>query len=234
MVSRDSNRVRSNGPVVAVGGGRIDAGQLRRLGAMFPVVAVDSGADAATAHGIAPQLITGDFDSISSLDDFPADIQVPTPDQNFTDFSKALLLIDAPLVIGLGFLGRRLDHTLATTNTLAGSPLPVVLLDRYDAVFFCHGPLALELQQGDRLSIWPLREQGFEGSEGLQWPLDGLTFTPGGRVGTSNRVAAENGRVDLRPSPGGSGYFVILDASRISEAVAALVPHLEGVIPDRA
>lgn len=219
---------------MAVGGGRVDAAQLQRLGALFPVVAVDSGADALKTHGLAPELITGDFDSIASLDAFPRDIQVETPDQNHTDFSKALMRIDAPLVIGLGFLGRRLDHTLATTSSLAKAPLPVILLDQYDTVFFCHGALALELRQGDRVSIYPLREQAFEQSTGLEWPLNGLTLSPGERVGTSNRVAAKNGRVDLRPSPGGSGYFVILDSANIQPAVAAVAPHLEGVVPPLA
>ena len=212
-------------PVVLAGGGRLEASQLAALGGEFPVVAVDGGADAVAAAGLSPAFIAGDLDSISNPGGFGGTRVVETPDQDRTDFSKALALVDAPLVIGLGMLGRRLDHTLAATDTLArAGPRPVVLLDRHDAVFYSRGAVSLGLEAGDRVSVWPLHDQAFAGSKGLVWPLDGVSLRPGVRVGTSNRVAAGDGRVEIVPEGDGSGYLVIVAAGRAAAAVAALAP----------
>ena len=173
-----ADRLSSKTPVVLVGGGRLEEGQLKALGSAYPVVAADGGADAAAAAGLEPALVAGDLDSISDPANFPESRVVPVPDEDRTDFAKALDLVDAPLVIGLGFLGKRLDHTLAATGTLAeigagtGAP-PIVLLDAFDAVFFARRPVTLGLAAGDRVSVWPLHGQGFTGSTGLVWPLDG-------------------------------------------------------------
>ena len=233
-----ADRLSSKTPVVLVGGGRLDNGQLKALGGAFPVAAADGGADAAAAAGLEPALVAGDLDSISDPASFPNSRVVETPDEDRTDFAKALDLIDAPLVIGLGFLGRRLDHTLAATGTLAeagagarsGAGVPVVLLDRHDAVFFARGQVSLALAAGDRVSVWPLHGQGFTGSAGLVWPLDGLFLQPGGMTGTSNRVVEGDGRVEITPEEDGSGYLVILDAGRAEAAVKAVAPDWAGLV----
>ena len=212
-------------PVVLVGGGRLDEAQLKALGSGFPVAAADSGADAAARAGLEPALVAGDFDSISATENFPGSRVVPAPDQDRTDFAKVLGLVEAPLVLGLGLLGRRLDHTLAAAGVIAAAaPRPIVLLDRYDAVFFAGGTVSLALEAGDRVSIWPLQSQAFAGSKGLEWPLDGLLLEPGGRMGVSNRVADGAGGVEIVPEEGGGGYLVILEAGRAAAAVGAVAP----------
>jgi thiamine pyrophosphokinase len=231
MTDKDSMLI-SDRPVIIVGGGRVDHGQLKALGAEFPVVAADSGADTVVEAGLTPRLVAGDFDSISSPENFPDSAVIPTPDQDQTDFAKALDLINAPLIIGLGFLGRRLDHTLATTSTLASSQsVPVVLLDRYDAVFYADAPVALDLEPGDRVSIWPVHGQGFTASTGLEWPLDGLFMQPGSVIGTSNRVRADlvdGAGVTITPGDGGSGYLVIVAAERLPAVIGAVCPEWAG------
>ena len=218
-------------PVVLVGGGRLDEAQLKALGGAWPVAAADGGADAAARAGLKPVLVAGDFDSISSPQLFSGSRVVEVPDQDRTDFAKALDLIEAPLVIGLGLLGKRLDHTLAATNTLSrAGGRPVVLLDKRDAVLFSRGAVAMDLEPGDRVSVWPLQGQSFAGSKGLVWPLDGLHLEPAALTGTSNRVAEGDGRVEIVPSDGGSGYLVILDAGRVASAVGAVAPAWEGPV----
>ena len=219
-------------PAVLVGGGRLDAAQLKALGGTWPVVAADGGADAAARAGLRPALVAGDFDSISSPQLFSGSRVVELRDQDRTDFAKALDLTDAPLVIGLGLLGKRLDHTLAATNTLAlAGGRAVVLLDRRDAVFFARGAVTLDLEPGDRVSVWPLQGQSFAGSKGLVWPLDGLRLEPAGMTGTSNRVAEGGGRVEIVPEDGGGGgYLVILDSGRLAAAVGAVAPAWEGAV----
>ena len=224
-IYRGMRMLKFNTPVLLVGGGRIDTAQLARFGETLPLVAADSGADIARSCGIEPVAVIGDMDSISSTDAYPSSQVLVTPDQDKTDFDKALAGLDAPLVLGLGFLGKRLDHTLAAINTLAKhDPRPIVLLDRHDAVIFCRSGVDLHLVIGDRFSIWPLSRQAFVSSSGLEWPLDGLVMHAGGQIGTSNRVAGNAGRVEIAAGEG-EGYLVIVDSGRLEAVLNAVAPQ---------
>ncbi len=219
-------------PVLLIGGGRVDTSQIIQFGEIFPLVAADSGADVARSCGIEPVAVIGDMDSISSPEAYPSSQIMLTPDQARTDFDKTLSAVQAPLVLGLGFLGRRLDHTLAAMNTLARHhPRPVILLDQYDAVIFCRGDISLDLASGDRVSIWPMEGQLFKGSEGLKWSLEGLSMRPGGQIGTSNHVATADGRVVIE-SGEGDGYLIMLESTSLAALVGCVAPaweeHIKG------
>lgn len=221
-------------PVVLIGGGRVDTGQIIRYGEQFPLVAADSGADAARSCGVEPVAVIGDMDSISSPDSYPSSQIMPTPDQSRTDFDKALAMIQSPLVLGLGFLGRRLDHTLAAMNSLARHhPQPVILLDRYDAVIFCKGDISLDLSPGERVSVWPMEGQGFASSTGLEWPLDGLSMSPGGQIGTSNKVAPGDGRVVIKTDEG-DGYLIMINSTSLAALIKSMAPQWSSDFPDQA
>ena len=215
-------------PLVLVGGGEIDGPRLRAWGGIYPVIAVDSGADQARAHGVEPVVITGDMDSISSPDAFPQSRILPTPDQDRTDFDKALSLVEAPLILCLGFLGRRFDHALAAINTMARSGKDrMVLIGPHDAMIFRRGDVALELEAETRVSIWPMGEQDFLSSDGLEWPLDGLKLAPGGKIGTSNRVAEGQGAIRITAAADGGGYFVIVPADQAGQLIKAIAPDID-------
>jgi thiamine pyrophosphokinase len=52
-------------------------------------------------------------------------------------------------------------------------------------MFLCPPSLSLPLAEGCRISLFPMG--AVEGaSDGLRWPIGGMTFSPDGRVGTSN------------------------------------------------
>ncbi|XP_062610904.1 thiamin pyrophosphokinase 1-like, partial [Saccostrea cucullata] len=81
------------------------------------------------AHAFLPDLITGDFDSIQeSVKKFYEEKGVeimPTPDQNYTDFTKAIMEIgkrqkDKQIdnIYVYGSFDGRLDHVFANVNTL--------------------------------------------------------------------------------------------------------------------
>ena len=216
-------------PVILVGGGRLDTKHLCALASCFAVVGVDSGADTVAALGIEPVLITGDFDSIACVDNFAQDRIIPTPDQGQTDFAKALSCLTAPVIIGLGFLGRRLDHTLGAVHVLANTDKAVVLVDRYDTVFFSRDAITLALKEGDRVSIWPLMQQRFIGSQGLEWPLDGLEMNPKDAIGTSNKVVSHDGIVKIIPDEG-SGYLVIVGSECLASVLDVVAPEWSGQI----
>ena len=176
--------------VTLVGGGPVGAAALARARGFAPrIVAADSGAGRLLRLGVLPEAVIGDMDSISPAT--RARLQgrlFPIAEQETTDFDKALRLIAAPFVLGLGFAGARLDHSLAVLNGLLRHPdRRCLILGPQDVTFLCPPDLRLDLPPGTRLSLFPMgRVTG--SSTGLRWPIDGLDFAPDGMIGTSNEV----------------------------------------------
>jgi thiamine pyrophosphokinase len=199
---------RSDVPVCLVGGGEIGPDDMRKALALAPeVVAADGGAAASLRVGVMPAAVVGDFDSLDAETRarLPADRLHVISEQESTDFDKALRSVAAPLVIGLGFLGARLDHQLAALTTLAAHPdRACLLLGPEEVVLLLPPDLAVDTAPGDRVSIYPLLPVTGR-SEGLRWPIDGLKLAPDGRIGTSNRAT---GPVRLTmDAPGALGMF---------------------------
>ncbi|MFV1496504.1 thiamine diphosphokinase [Phaeobacter sp. JH20_02] len=207
-------------PVTLVGAGAVDPGDLEAALALAPVlVAADGGAAHVLAAGHRPVAVIGDLDSLSA--DVQAQLAPGTlhhvAEQTTTDFDKALRAISAPVVLGVGFLGGRIDHQLAGFNTLMQPhPSPCVLLGPQEVVFHLRGEIALPLVAGEVVSLFPMqRVSGW--SEGLEWPIEGLQLDPMARVGTSNRAT---GPVRIRAD--GPGLLVILPRARLGVVVGAL------------
>lgn len=212
--------VNSSETVTLVGGAKLDKATAQRALALAPrVVAADGGADAALALGLRPEAVIGDFDSISkaSRGALPASALHRIDEQDSTDFDKCLRNIKAPLVIGVGFSGDRLDHQLACYNTLVRHPARrCLLLGREELVFLAPPSCRLPLEDGTTVSLFPMG--AVEGhSEGLEWEIGGLSFAPDGRIGTSNRA---RGPVHL--SVTSPKMLVILPEHRLEPVVEAL------------
>lgn len=171
--------------VTLIGGGPVTGAMLETALARAPrLVAADGGYDRAVALGRRPEAVVGDLDSVS-----PAGraVAIHDPNQDTTDFQKALARIRAPFVVGVGFLGGRMDHGLAALSAL---PEGVVLLGEADVAFRAPPALRLDLPAGTRVSLFPLGPARGK-SEGLEWPIDGLDFAPDARIGTSNRATGQ-------------------------------------------
>lgn len=184
--------------VTVIGGGAVGALDLRLAMAVAPtLVAADGGADRALALGEAPDWVIGDMDSMSDAARriIPDGRIVEVAEQDSTDFAKCLKRIAAPFVMAVGFSGLRLDHTLAALTSMAAIVRPLVLmLTTEDVIFVAPPRLTLPLMPGTRVSLFPMgAARGV--STGLEWPIEGIEFAPGSRVGTSNRA---NGLVTLR------------------------------------
>lgn len=214
--------VRSANPVTLVGGSDLlgaDLNEALMVGSML--VAADGGAATVLSLGHLPDAVIGDFDSLE--DDvrkrIPRDRLHHVPEQETTDFDKALRHIAAPLVLAVGFTGRRVDHELATYNSLIrNSDRRTIVIGEHDICFHLPAELKLELIAGTRVSLFPLaRMRCF--SSGLTWPTAGLVFDPTGRVGTSNIAASDI--VVLRPEA--RGMLVILPRSALGPAVRSLL-----------
>lgn len=191
-------RIRHDRGVTVIGGGAVAPADLEQALAVAPLlVAADGGADRALSLGQPPDWVIGDMDSISAPARrlIPAERVLEISEQDSTDFAKCLGRIDAPLIMTVGFAGLRLDHTLAALTVMARPHgARVVMLAPEDVVMLCPPRLTLPLMPGTRVSLFPMGPARGT-SQGLEWPIDGIDFAPGGRVGTSNRAL---GLVSLR------------------------------------
>ncbi|MEL6533400.1 MAG: thiamine diphosphokinase [Pseudomonadota bacterium] len=208
--------------VTLLGGGELREGDLEwALNRAPTLVAADGGADVALLHGREPAAVIGDLDSLSpsAREIIKSDNIHHIPEQLSTDFEKAWRSIEAPAILALGFTGGRLDHELATLCALLEpGRSPCFVIGAEDVIFHAPRRLDLSLNLGDRVSLVPLRAvQGR--SKGLEWPIDGLDFAPGLRIGTSNRATRE--RVELQFS--GPGMLVVLARGACDAAIKAVL-----------
>ncbi|MFO1142940.1 MAG: thiamine diphosphokinase [Amaricoccus sp.] len=219
--ARTRTLYRAAGPVTLVGGGPVAPGQLAAALALAPeAIGADGGGDVPLPEGFRFRAVIGDMDSLRD----PAALEragVPVhrlAEQDSTDLEKCLYSVEAPLFVGLGFLGGRLDHHLAAVNALAKNPgRAVVLMGGGEICFLCPRRFAIDLPAGTPVSFFPMAPVRGIASRGLRWPIDGIAFAPDGRVGTSN-VAAGPLEVEF----GGDGMLMILPGAALAEAAAQL------------
>jgi thiamine pyrophosphokinase len=183
-----------------------------RLAEFGLVCAADSGLDTLVAWGIAPDIIVGDMDSVSSpslVERFPlAKLIIEPRDKDLTDTElgiSALFARGATRVVLAGGGGGRLDHLLAIRAIFerrGPGRRPCEWHSAREALYLVEEGRSLELnaRAGCTVSVFPLAV-GAAGmrSTGLKWPLDGLRWGPGDS-GVSNlaldgpfRVAAGMG-----------------------------------------
>lgn len=204
-----------------MGGGPFSARDLRLCLSRAPLaVAADGGADRALRFGVMPEAVIGDFDSLSEAarDAIAPARQHRLEEQTTTDFDKVLRSVEAPVYLALGFAGARLDHGLAVFNTLirrAGQRC--IVIGPKDVAFAAPRELRLTLKVGDTLSLFPFAPVTGQ-SEGLEWPIEGIAFAPGGMIGTSNRVM----RREVRLAFDGPGMLCIVPRARLDAVIRAL------------
>lgn len=181
------------------------------------LVCADGGADTAFDLGLKPTAIVGDLDSLDLARATGADVPViELADQNFSDFDKALMGLSRQFVLAVGFLGGRFDHQLTALTALSRAHGPVVLIGSEDVICSIPREIEINVPAGTRISLWPIVESSGH-STGLRWPIDGLTLSPQGRIGTSN---AAEGPVKIEVTSG--ELLLILPRDCLTELVAAL------------
>ncbi len=213
--------VRDSGGITLLGGGKARPAELRDALTLAPcLVAADGGAAFAIEQGALPEAVIGDMDSLSETirSELRPESLHRIAEQDSTDFDKTLRSVEAPLILGVGFLGRRVDHQLANFNVLVRRhDRPCILLGKHDVILAAPARITLDLAPGARVSLFPMAEATGR-SQGLHWQIDGLTFRPDGVIGTSNRVS--KGPVQLEfDAP---GMLLILPRKALAAAVTGL------------
>lgn len=212
-------------PVLLVGGGELAPELLKQFNNL-PMVAADGGANhlqrMACGALCVPEIIVGDLDSLDDRAYWEGVTRVvEINEQDSTDFEKCLYSVDAPYFIAVGFCGHRLDHTLAALHAMQKfcGQKRVILVSSHDVLLVSAEPVSVQLPLQTRVSIYPLPTVTFDTSEGLEYPLNGLTLQQGQAIGTSNSSVC--GRVKINPVAGCGVFALILPV----ECLAA-VRHL--------
>ena len=225
MNIQQNDRLKFDVPTVLFGASPIGSSLLEVAQKLkrWPILAADGGLNAAMNAGLLPQMVIGDMDSVTDLGQLPVSVrQIRLSSQDDTDFEKCLRLIEAPLIVGVGFLDGQFDHSLAALDAMARleHDRPVLLAGSHDIVLRLRGNIKLLLDRGSRVSIWPLGCQHFIRSEGLDWPLDDLTMQMGHRTGTSNLTNAKTISITAGK---GDGYVVIVPLAAFDKVLDAVL-----------
>lgn len=166
------------------------------------VVAADAGFDLALRLDIEPDLLVGDLDSVAvteALARFPEDRVCRFPaakDETDTEIGLRLLRergCDHVTIAGGG--GGRLDHLLGIVALFERDFAPREWYTSGEHVALVDGELAVDGCRGQTVSFFPLGEEAAGmSSEGLRWPLQGLSWHRG-EAGISNEVVDDGLRV---------------------------------------
>ena len=173
------------------------------------LIAVDGGLNHLNPAHHFPRWIIGDLDSAKNIQiwvDKGSKLS-KVSEQESTDFEKCLYSVDAPLYLANGFLGLRLDHTLASCSALIKrKDKNIILLGKKDLIIHVDEMISLELEVGTRFSLFPFKEVLGLTSYGLKYNISGVYFSPDSIIGTSNEVTSPKVEISLR----GSGMLLIL------------------------
>ena len=162
--------------------------------------------------GIVPDVIAGDFDSISTTS-FPKNVEViHTPDQNFTDFEKVLQIIvdqNFTSVDVFGASGKQQDHFLGNLNAAYKfkDRLLIQFIDNYSTYNFIPKHFTLENVAEKIISLVPFPETKGITTTGLLYPLNNEDLNLLERIGTRNKAITN--KVKITYSSGELVLFVM-------------------------
>lgn len=157
------------------------------------VICADGGYDHAVKMGIAPDILIGDFDSVSKLPENTEIIKYPKR-KDFTDGEIAVKYAvenGFDEVLLLAATGNRADHTI-TDILLLTQCKNGCIIDDNNEIYLLRDNVTLSGRAGDTVSIVPVGGN-VEGvtTQNLEYPLNGETLYFGESRGVSN-VMTEN------------------------------------------
>jgi thiamine pyrophosphokinase len=170
-------------------------------------IAADSGIDHARALGRVPDLVVGDFDSVSTeglawAADRGATVEAHPANKDQTDLELALVRAvdhqpERIVVAAIG--GGRFDHLLANVQLIADERFAAVPVDAYvdtALVSVVHEQRTLHGSVGETISLLPMHGDAVDVvTSGLGYPLRNERLRAGSSRGVSNYFAAVDASV---------------------------------------
>lgn len=173
------------------------------------IICADGGARHAGNMGLKPDLIMGDFDTLTEIElmQFSAmgsEIMPYPREKDFTDTHIALLegiKRGFKEIIILAALGGRLDHALANVMLLAlpeAEEIDIRIIDEHQELSLIRQKKVFSGKPGDSLSLLPLSEyvKGID-TKGLYYPLVMGDMRMGVPIGISNYFTGETAEVEV-------------------------------------
>ncbi|MDO4626765.1 MAG: thiamine diphosphokinase [Pasteurellaceae bacterium] len=158
--------------------------------------------------------ISGDFDSYSSktlAQHLSEHKLIATPDQNHTDFYKALNLLKQKGITQLdvfGASGRSQDHFMGNLHCCYSfrQQMQICCFDAYSRYFFIPSQFSIEHIQGKTLSLLPYANTTNVVSQGLKWELTNQDLSLTTQMSLRNVAIAD--RVTIRYQQGALIMFI--------------------------
>lgn len=212
---------------IVVADGEAALEDVRLLAGADLVIAADGGARWLRSHGVRPQLVVGDLDSLdeatlAQLSDAGTTVVRHPTEKEASDTELAVaeaLAAGADRIVLLGALGgQRLDHELANLLLLVDSAYAERDLRVMRATTLVRGisgprTLVLESRPGDTVTLLPLGgDVSGVWTEGLRYPLRGETLVMGRSRGLSNVVSEMPASVQLE-----AGSLLVVEIGNANE-----------------
>ncbi len=184
------------------------------------VIAADNGAVAAAAYGCRPDLIVGDFDSLSAEDyarlKQVSRIERAPVEKDETDTELAVqqaLEHGADEITLLGALGgARFEHSIANILLLVDVTVPLHIIDGPSICWLLRGPTHSTVQghKDDLLSLFPLTTDATGvRTHGLYYELHDESLRFGRARGISNVLTEDEAEVSLE-----SGLLLLIHTNK--------------------
>ena len=156
------------------------------------VVVLDGAYQRIKNLGIKPDVVLGDFDSITEKND-DIDVQfIHLKEQESTDLEKGINYLISKNFTDINVLwatGKRIDHTFNNITSLAKfSHLRIVMYDDYSRVFVLPKKYAKHYPENAALSLIPIGKVTNIKTKNLRFNLENEDLELGLRSGTSNIV----------------------------------------------
>lgn len=206
-----------------VSGGRLDESVISDFLSVQKcdkIIGIDRGMLFLHEHGIRPDLIVGDFDSLPAyiLEEYRGSVPIREfcPEKDYTDTEigiRAAIEMGADGIILLGATGTRLDHVLGNIQTLC-----IALEHRVEALIQDSNnrirllgegrEIRKEHMFGKYISLLPLTTQ-VEGLtlKGFKYPLEHFTMTSQNSLGISNELVEDRASISFD-----SGILIMIES----------------------
>lgn len=210
--------------IVIVSGGELDKSlTLGILGRedISCVIGVDKGIEFLYEHGIMPNYIVGDFDSVDAevAEYYRTQTNVPIREYNpVKDASDTEIAIRLAMTLGakkisiLGATGGRVDHLWANVQSLAiplRAGIRAEILDGQNRISLISGRTVLKKTEayGTYFSVFPLCQEVLAFNiEGAKYPLHNHTLTPYDSLCVSNQIVEDEVVIDFL-----SGIVILME-----------------------
>lgn len=186
------------------------------------VIAVDSGLEFLYRNRILPDLVVGDFDSVSSetLQYFKAQRGVtflklnPMKDDTDTEFAiRRAIEMGAEKIMLLGATGSRMDHVLGNIELLGiglEHQIPIMMLDAHNRIRMVDRSIVIkkEEQFGTYVSLIPYTPKvNHVFLKGFLYPLSDYLLKGFCSIGVSNEIAGEEASIEF-----GEGILIVIES----------------------